>query len=137
MRDHISKGPLRDFKTGTGFAGAKLSEILHCARVARFAQDDSKKSDRSDCAGRGFVGGADEIECEPSAQRIDAAHLHHYRHLIRQRRRTMQGSAHGEICEFRALAFAYDISEDWAVEGVTLQVAQNPVTLRTAFELAT
>ena len=25
MRDHISKGPLRDFKTGTGFAGAKLS----------------------------------------------------------------------------------------------------------------
>jgi hypothetical protein len=28
LRDDISKGPLRDFKTGTGFAGAKLSEIL-------------------------------------------------------------------------------------------------------------
>jgi hypothetical protein len=27
-------------KTGTGFAGAKLSEILPCARVARFGQDD-------------------------------------------------------------------------------------------------
>jgi len=34
---------MRDFKTGTGFAGAKLSEILHCARVAHFGQDDTKK----------------------------------------------------------------------------------------------
>jgi hypothetical protein len=38
--DH--KGPLRDFKTGTGGAYAPLSEILHCARVARFGQDDTK-----------------------------------------------------------------------------------------------
>ena len=30
----------REGGTGTGFAGAKLSEILRCARVARFAQDD-------------------------------------------------------------------------------------------------
>jgi hypothetical protein len=28
MRADISKGPLRAFKTGTGFACAKLSEIL-------------------------------------------------------------------------------------------------------------
>jgi len=28
-------GALRDFKTGTGFAGAKLSEILPSPRVAR------------------------------------------------------------------------------------------------------
>ena len=30
----------RRLETGTGFAYAKLSEILHCARVARFVQDD-------------------------------------------------------------------------------------------------
>jgi hypothetical protein len=40
LRDGIRRGPLRDFKTGTGFAGAKLSEILPAARVARFGQDD-------------------------------------------------------------------------------------------------
>ncbi len=34
----ISKGPLRDFKTGTDFAHAKLSEILPAARVARFVR---------------------------------------------------------------------------------------------------
>jgi hypothetical protein len=34
----ISKGALRDFKTGTGFAGAKLSEILPAARDARFVR---------------------------------------------------------------------------------------------------
>jgi hypothetical protein len=32
------KGPLRDFGTGTGFARAKLSEILPAARVARFVR---------------------------------------------------------------------------------------------------
>jgi hypothetical protein len=31
-------GALRDSKTGTGFAGAKLSEILPSARVARFVR---------------------------------------------------------------------------------------------------
>jgi hypothetical protein len=41
VRNVISKGPLRDFKTGTGFACAKLYEILRCARVARFVQDDN------------------------------------------------------------------------------------------------
>jgi len=40
LRDGSDKGPLRDLKTGTGFACAKLSEILPCARVARFGQDD-------------------------------------------------------------------------------------------------
>jgi hypothetical protein len=35
---HLSKGTLRDFKTGTGFTGAKLSEILPAARVARFVR---------------------------------------------------------------------------------------------------
>ncbi|MFZ2061079.1 MAG: hypothetical protein WAU82_08700 [Candidatus Binatus sp.] len=29
------------FRTGAGFAAAKLSEILRCARVARFTQDDN------------------------------------------------------------------------------------------------
>jgi hypothetical protein len=33
-----SKGALRDFETGTGFAYAKLSEILPAARVARFVR---------------------------------------------------------------------------------------------------
>jgi hypothetical protein len=28
LRNRISDGPLRDFGTGTGFADAKLSEIL-------------------------------------------------------------------------------------------------------------
>jgi hypothetical protein len=28
LRNRISDGPLRDFKTGTGFADAKLSERL-------------------------------------------------------------------------------------------------------------
>jgi len=32
------KGSLRDLKTGTGFAGAKLSEILPAARDARFVR---------------------------------------------------------------------------------------------------
>src|ERR1039458_9148599 len=32
---------MQRLKTGTGFAGAKLSEILPCARVARFGQDDT------------------------------------------------------------------------------------------------
>jgi hypothetical protein len=34
----LSKGPLRDFKTGTGFAPAKLSEILPAGRVALFVR---------------------------------------------------------------------------------------------------
>ena len=33
-------GPLRESKTGTGFAAAKLSEILRSGRVALFTQDD-------------------------------------------------------------------------------------------------
>jgi len=33
-----ANGELRDFETGTGFAGAKLSEILPSARVARFVR---------------------------------------------------------------------------------------------------
>ena len=33
--------PLRDFETGTGFVGAKLSEILLYARAARIGQDDN------------------------------------------------------------------------------------------------
>jgi hypothetical protein len=39
-----SEGPLRDLKTGTGFAGAKLSEVLPAARVARFVRmtDESR-----------------------------------------------------------------------------------------------
>jgi hypothetical protein len=32
------QGPLRELKTGTGFACAKLSEILPAARVARFVR---------------------------------------------------------------------------------------------------
>jgi hypothetical protein len=36
--DDISKGSLRDFRTGTGFADTKLSEILPAARVARFVR---------------------------------------------------------------------------------------------------
>jgi hypothetical protein len=32
LRDGIRKGALRDFKTGTGFAGAKLSEIRSSRR---------------------------------------------------------------------------------------------------------
>ena len=32
------QGPLRDFETGTGFANAKLSEILPTVRVARFVR---------------------------------------------------------------------------------------------------
>jgi hypothetical protein len=32
---------MQRLKTGTGFAGAKLSEILPCARLARFGQDDT------------------------------------------------------------------------------------------------
>jgi hypothetical protein len=39
-----AKGPLRDFKTGTGFAGAKLSEILPSARVARFVRMTTLRS---------------------------------------------------------------------------------------------
>jgi hypothetical protein len=39
-------GALRDFKTGTGFAGAKLSEILPTARVARFVRMTKYKSGR-------------------------------------------------------------------------------------------
>jgi hypothetical protein len=35
-------GALRDFGTGTGFAGAKLSEILPAARVARFVRMTKK-----------------------------------------------------------------------------------------------
>jgi hypothetical protein len=42
--DDISKGPLRDFETGTGFAGAKLSEILPAARVARFVRVTDERS---------------------------------------------------------------------------------------------
>src|ERR1700693_3982437 len=38
LRDHIGKRSLRDFETGPGFAGAKLSEILPAARVARFVR---------------------------------------------------------------------------------------------------
>jgi hypothetical protein len=38
VRASFGKGPLRDFKTGTGFARAKLSEILPAARVARFVR---------------------------------------------------------------------------------------------------
>jgi len=34
----IRKGSLRDFKTGAGFAGAKLSAILPAARVARYVR---------------------------------------------------------------------------------------------------
>ena len=37
-RDDISNGALRDLETGTGFAAAKLSEILPAARVARFVR---------------------------------------------------------------------------------------------------
>jgi hypothetical protein len=36
-------GALRDSKTGTGFAGAKLSEILPSARVARSVRMTQKK----------------------------------------------------------------------------------------------
>jgi hypothetical protein len=36
--DDISKGSLRDFRTGTGFADTKLSEILPAPRVARFVR---------------------------------------------------------------------------------------------------
>jgi len=36
--DGTSKGPLRDLRTGTGFADAKLSEILPTARDARFVR---------------------------------------------------------------------------------------------------
>jgi hypothetical protein len=35
-------GALRDFRTGTGFASAKLSEILPAARVARFVRKTNK-----------------------------------------------------------------------------------------------
>ena len=40
----LEKGPLRDLKTGTGFADAKLSEILPTARVAHFVRmtDDAR-----------------------------------------------------------------------------------------------
>ena len=37
LRADISKGPLRDFKTGTGFARAKLSEVRSSRR-----QDDKE-----------------------------------------------------------------------------------------------
>src|ERR1700722_1395302 len=37
-----AKDRLRDFKTGTGFAGAKLSEILPAARAARFVRMTTK-----------------------------------------------------------------------------------------------
>jgi len=55
VRDGSNKGPLRDFKTGTGFACAKLSEILPSARVARFVRMTralalSLRSDMADCA---------------------------------------------------------------------------------------
>ena len=36
------EGPLLDFQTGTGFANAKLSEILPAARVARFVRMTSE-----------------------------------------------------------------------------------------------
>jgi hypothetical protein len=38
LRADLSKRALRDFRTGTGFADAKLSEILPAARVARFVR---------------------------------------------------------------------------------------------------
>jgi hypothetical protein len=47
VRDDISKGPLRDFKTGAGFAGAKLSEILPAARAARFVRMTNEQHRRS------------------------------------------------------------------------------------------
>jgi hypothetical protein len=34
--EDVFEGALRDLETGTGFAGAKLSEMLPAARVARF-----------------------------------------------------------------------------------------------------
>jgi hypothetical protein len=42
LPEDISNGPLRDLKTGTGFADAKLSEILPAARVARFVRMTDK-----------------------------------------------------------------------------------------------
>ena len=41
-RRDVRNGALRDFETGTGFAGAKLSEILPAARVARFVRMTEK-----------------------------------------------------------------------------------------------
>ncbi len=38
LGERIEQGALRDLKTGTGFACAKLSEILPTARVARFVR---------------------------------------------------------------------------------------------------
>jgi hypothetical protein len=44
MHGSISKGPLRDFRTGTGFVRAKLSEILPAARVARYVRMTKMRS---------------------------------------------------------------------------------------------
>ena len=48
----------------------------------------------------------------------------------------MQSAARGEVGEFRALSFAHHVSEQRSIDRITLEVAQNPVTLRAPFELA-
>jgi hypothetical protein len=47
LSDDTSDGALRDFETGTGFARAKLSEILPAACDARFVRmTDMREGDR-------------------------------------------------------------------------------------------